>query len=141
MRPQDVVGGCTPNPRNDRVDSVMMAAAMARVALTRMGPRVFGSRWRAMIRVLDAPDDRPDGPQRQVLVVLRVGGEPRGAEAGEDHKGEDDGRHDGHAMAEEAAPEQLPLRANDRFLVDELRSRAGLDGLGGDIEQLPVRQG
>src|SRR5438067_6577655 len=58
MRPHDVVGGWTPNPRNDRVDSVMMAAAMARVAFTRMGPMVFGSTWRTMIRACEAPEAR-----------------------------------------------------------------------------------
>src|SRR3954468_7054539 len=58
MRPHDVVGGCTPKPRNDSVDSVMIAAAMARVALTRMGPMVLGIRWRVMMRLLDAPDAR-----------------------------------------------------------------------------------
>src|SRR5436309_7961094 len=58
MRPQDVVGGCTPKPRNDSVDSVMMAAAMARVAFTMMGPMVLGIRWRVMIRRFDAPDAR-----------------------------------------------------------------------------------
>src|SRR5438270_8566626 len=58
MRPQDVVGGWTPKPRNDSVDSVTMAAAMARVALTRMGPIVLGRTWRTMIRAHDAPEAR-----------------------------------------------------------------------------------
>src|SRR5581483_2915193 len=58
MRPHEVVGGCTPNPRNDSVDSVMMAAAMASVAFTRMGPMVFGIRWRVMMRLCEAPDAR-----------------------------------------------------------------------------------
>src|SRR3954467_4302331 len=58
MRPHDVVGGCTPNPRNDSVDSVMIAAAMASVAFTRMGPMVLGMRWREMMRLLEAPDAR-----------------------------------------------------------------------------------
>jgi hypothetical protein len=83
---------------------------------------------------------RAHGPDRQVLVVLRVGSEPRRAEAGEDHQGQHNGGHDRHAMADEAAPEQLPLRADDGFLVDELRASTGLDRLSGDVEQLPVRQ-
>src|SRR5438270_2925458 len=58
MRPHEVVGGCTPNPRNESVDSVMMAAAMASVAFTSMGPMVFGRRWRTMMRALDAPEAR-----------------------------------------------------------------------------------
>src|SRR5690348_6125477 len=58
MRPHEVVGGCTPNPRNDSVDSVTMAAAIARVAFTRIGPIVLGRRWRTMMRVFDAPDAR-----------------------------------------------------------------------------------
>ena len=47
-----------PNPRNERVDSVMMAWATARVALTITGPMMFGTTWRTMIRVRDAPDAR-----------------------------------------------------------------------------------
>jgi len=35
-----------------------MAAAMPRVAFTRIGPTTLGRMWRAMIRALDAPDPR-----------------------------------------------------------------------------------
>ena len=56
--PHDVFGGCTPNPRNDSVDSVMMAPATASVASTMIGPIVFGIRWRVMIRNGEAPAAR-----------------------------------------------------------------------------------
>ena len=38
-----------PEPRNDSVASVMMANARLMVAMTRIGPIVFGSTWRSMI--------------------------------------------------------------------------------------------
>src|SRR4051812_36679486 len=58
IRPHEVVGGWTPKPRNDSVDSVTTAAAMARVAFTRIGPMVLGRMWRTTMRPLDAPDAR-----------------------------------------------------------------------------------
>ena len=53
--PHDVSGGCTPKPRNDSVDSVTIATAIASVAFTMIGPIEFGRMWRTMIRELDAP--------------------------------------------------------------------------------------
>src|SRR5438552_17191385 len=58
MLPHDTAGGWIPKPRNDRVDSVMMARPTTRVALTTMGPMVLGSMWRTMMRQLEAPDAR-----------------------------------------------------------------------------------
>src|SRR5712691_4731074 len=58
MLPHEVAGGCTPNPRNERLDSVMIAAATASVALTMIGPMMFGRMWRPMMRKLDAPEAR-----------------------------------------------------------------------------------
>ena len=50
MLPHDVSGGCTPKPRNDSVDSVMIASATPSVAFTMIGPTMFGRMWRTMIR-------------------------------------------------------------------------------------------
>src|SRR5436309_8352131 len=55
MCPQGTVGGWIPKPRNDRVDSVMMARPTTSVALTTMGPMALGSMWRNMMRQLEAP--------------------------------------------------------------------------------------
>src|SRR4029079_3160549 len=41
-RPQVGISGGKPNPRNDRVDSWMMAAATSMVAATITGPRALG---------------------------------------------------------------------------------------------------
>src|SRR3954454_12369276 len=58
MSPHDVVGGCTPNPRNDSVDSATTAAATPNVALTTIGPIVLGRMGRTMIHAFDAPEAR-----------------------------------------------------------------------------------
>src|SRR5215471_13684927 len=42
IEPQLGVGGCTPRPRKDSVDSAMMAPAMLTVACTRSGAKLFG---------------------------------------------------------------------------------------------------
>ena len=47
-----------PKPRNESVDSVMIASPTTRVVFTAMGPTALGRRWRTMIRKLDAPDAR-----------------------------------------------------------------------------------
>ena len=57
--PQLTWGGCTPKPKNDSVDSVMMATATVNVAATMIGPMQFGMRWREIKRQLDAPRARP----------------------------------------------------------------------------------
>ena len=57
VAPADVPGGCTPKPKNDSVDSVMMAAATVKVAATMIGPTQFGMRWRE----IDPPVGRAEG--------------------------------------------------------------------------------
>src|SRR5205807_9354618 len=47
-------------------------------------------------------------------------------------------RDDRHAVPQEATPEQLPLRADDRFLFGELGPAVDLGRFGRDVEQLPV---
>src|ERR1700726_1568605 len=61
MAPQLGMGAMTPTPRKLSVDSARIAPAMAMVACTRMGWRIFGSRWRARMRASDAPSERAAG--------------------------------------------------------------------------------
>src|SRR5438045_1937585 len=56
MVPSETAGGWMPKPRNDSVDSVMMAYPTTSVVLTAIGPTMFGRMWRVMIRKLDAPE-------------------------------------------------------------------------------------
>src|SRR5687768_8941846 len=58
MFPHDTSGGVTPNPRNDSVDSMRMAPPTTIVAFTMIGPTVFGSMWRKMIRDVEQPTAR-----------------------------------------------------------------------------------
>ncbi len=53
--PQLGVGGWMPKPRNDSVLSTRIASATTSVAFTMIGPMQFGSTWRTMMRVFDAP--------------------------------------------------------------------------------------
>ena len=55
MLPQVALGGGTPKPRKERLDSVRMAPATPRVAETRTGPSALGTRCRKMTRRPDAP--------------------------------------------------------------------------------------
>src|SRR3984893_9201979 len=58
MEPRDTWGGLTPKPRNDSVDSRMIAYPTTRVVLTAIGPTMLGMMWRNITRQLDAPDAR-----------------------------------------------------------------------------------
>src|SRR5678816_4303348 len=58
MLPQLGAGGCWPRPRNDRLASAMIAAAIARVDWTITGARMFGSTWRQAIRNGELPSAR-----------------------------------------------------------------------------------
>src|SRR5688500_7464569 len=55
MFPHDTSGGVTPKPRNDSVDSMRMAPPTISVVLTMIGPTVFGSMWRKMMRGVEHP--------------------------------------------------------------------------------------
>src|SRR5690349_7523401 len=55
MLPQDTFGGSMPKPRNDSVDSMRMARPTFSVAFTMIGPIVFGSMWRTMMRRVEQP--------------------------------------------------------------------------------------
>jgi hypothetical protein len=57
-RPRDTLGGWTPNPRKDSVDSKMMDSATVRVAFTMIGPTAFGSMCLTMMRRFVAPSAR-----------------------------------------------------------------------------------
>ena len=50
------MGGWTPKPRNESAASARMAAATTSVALTMIGPMVFGMMCRRMMRVSPEPD-------------------------------------------------------------------------------------
>src|SRR4026208_960892 len=58
MLPQEAVGSGTPRPRNERADSVRIAAATPKLAETITGARAFGRRWRKMMRPSRAPRAR-----------------------------------------------------------------------------------
>src|ERR1700693_3167940 len=58
MLPQEGLGGCWPRPRNDRLASAMIAAAVARVAWTRIGGTMLGKMWRSMMRRCGLPTAR-----------------------------------------------------------------------------------
>src|SRR6266436_4400919 len=58
MRPQVGMSGGKPNPRNDSVDSAMIAAATSMVPATITGPRALGRMWRTTWRAVDAPSAR-----------------------------------------------------------------------------------
>src|SRR2546427_75918 len=55
MLPQVACGGGTPSPRNDRPDSVRIAAGMPSVIATSTGAIAFGRMWRQTIRKPLAP--------------------------------------------------------------------------------------
>src|SRR2546426_8516383 len=57
MLPHVAYGGRTPRPRNDRPDSVRMAAGMPRVMATSTGAMALGRMWRQMMRKAPAPTD------------------------------------------------------------------------------------
>ena len=50
MRPQVGISGGKPRPRNDSVDSAMIAAATSIVPATITGPSAFGRMWRTTWR-------------------------------------------------------------------------------------------
>ena len=56
--PQLDDGGCTPNPRKLKVDSMMIAVATVSDMLTAMIPARFGRIWRTTTRGVDAPMER-----------------------------------------------------------------------------------
>src|SRR6266542_6861216 len=58
IAPHDGVGGLIPTPRNDSVDSPMIAFGTLKAAETISGARAFGSRCLNMIRPGVAPTDR-----------------------------------------------------------------------------------
>jgi hypothetical protein len=58
MLPQLGAGGCWPRPRNDRLASAMIAAAVASVACTISGGSTFGNTWRNAIRQCELPTAR-----------------------------------------------------------------------------------
>src|SRR5579885_1958401 len=55
ISPHDGVGGCTPNPKNDRLDSTKIDDATPKVAETRTGARLFGRMCLKMRRIELAP--------------------------------------------------------------------------------------
>ena len=56
--PQLGVGGCTPNPRKLKPDSIKIAPAIPRVAFTNTGPTALGIKCLLMILKLEAPSAR-----------------------------------------------------------------------------------
>ena len=59
MLPHAGVGGWTPNPRNDRNDSLMMTRATCSVAITTMTEMRLGTIWRKTMRRWLMPSARP----------------------------------------------------------------------------------
>ena len=58
MEPRLVMGALTPTPRKERKDSRKMAEGICRQVVTTIWPMQLGSRWRRIIRPLDAPRAR-----------------------------------------------------------------------------------
>jgi hypothetical protein len=58
MLPQDGAGGCWPSPRNDRLDSAMIAAATVRLDWIISGGSMFGRIARTPIRSGEPPSAR-----------------------------------------------------------------------------------
>src|SRR5690554_3523677 len=56
--PHDAYGACTPSPRKERNDSVMMNDGILSVENTMITLSEFGTRWRMMIRQVGAPMER-----------------------------------------------------------------------------------
>src|ERR1700754_5062335 len=57
MPPQVGVGGGTPRPRNDRLDSANITVPTRVVNNTMIGGMMFGRMWRHRMRLVDAPID------------------------------------------------------------------------------------
>src|ERR1700712_963281 len=61
------MSGGKPRPRNDSVDSAMMAPATLMVPATITGPSAFGRMWRHTTRVVVAPSARAPPPHDLLL--------------------------------------------------------------------------
>src|SRR5437899_3152031 len=136
-RPQVGMSGGKPRPRNESVDSAMIAAATSMVPATMTGPIEFGRMWRTTWRSGGAPDRERDAAaveyaREEVLAeVVRAervrprGGPELGLEIdlvdrhapnegarddADDHDGEDRGADRREPVAEEAAAGLTPER-------------------------------
>src|SRR5215472_11476370 len=72
MLPHDGAGGCRPRPRNDRLDSAMIAAATVRLDWITRGGSMLGKIARTPIRNGDPPSARAASTYSSALTVRTV---------------------------------------------------------------------
>ena len=72
MLPHDGAGGCWPSPRNDRLDSAMIAAATVRLDWIKSGGSMLGRIARSPIRSGEPPSARAASTYSSALTARTV---------------------------------------------------------------------